>query len=660
MFRLRLSLRAKLILGFSVVIVLGVVSSAVVGIRTIGTTIVRQAQDKVRLDLNSAREMLQQERDQVRLIMRLTAGRYFLRDAVLRGDLDRLAQELPAVREAEGFDVLLITDPAGRTMVRTGTSGGRGDRPFPDVVDRALAGEAAGAFLVVPSDRLRAEGEELVERARIDLRATPRARPRPQGVSEEGMMVLAAAPVLDYQNNVIGGICGGILLNRNERIVDKIRDVVYQGETHNGKQIGSATVFLDDIRIATNVMTTEGARAIGTEVSAEVYDQVVGRGLPWVGRAFVVNDWYFSAYEPIRDLEDHIIGMLYVGMLEGPTLRLRNRVVVTYLIIALVSVILLWVIAEISTGRIVRPVRELAAASERISRGELNQRVEVKTSDELGALGESFNRMSGELVRALERYEKLTQSLEDQVRRKSEELEAARDQMIQTEKMSSLGRLAAGIAHEINNPLTSIMINSELIAERMEESAVICENIGLIIDETSRCSTIVKGLLEFSRQNPPELAPVDLNHLIRQTLVLVESQALAHSVTLTTELAPALPRVWLDANKIRQVVTNLVLNAFDALPEGGRVTITTRHLPGDGIAQLEVADNGTGIPAEIIHRIFDPFFTTKGTTGTGLGLSVTYGIVEQHHGTITVESKTGIGTTFIIRLPLTEPPAERP
>ncbi len=653
MSRLRLSLRAKLIIGFAIVILLGVVLSAVVGVRYIGTTIVGQAQEKVRLDLNSAREILFQEQERVRLVVRLTAGRYFLRDAVLRADLPTLAQELPLIQANERLDLLLLTDPAGRVVVPAADRASVDEHPFARLIGRALeTGADTATVTLAPPATMRHGGESLAVRARTEVFTTPRALHRPERVSEAGMMLVAAALVRDYEGTVIGVLCGGILLNGNERLVDTIRDVVYYGQTHAGRNIGSATIFLDDIRIATNVTTTEGERAVGTEVSAEVYDQVVGQGIPWVGRAFVVNDWYFTAYEPIRDETGGIVGMLYVGMLEAPTRRLHDRVVLTYLLIALVSIVLLWVIAQYSTGRIVRPVRELVAATERISRGEFDQRVSVSTQDELGALGDSFNRMSEELAQAQGRYERLTRTLEEQVRNKSEELEAARDHLIQSEKMSSLGQLAAGIAHEINNPLTSILINSQLIAERLETQSPHEENLGLIIDETSRCSSIVKGLLEFSRQNPPELAPVDLNLLIRSSLMLIESQAMAQSVTLTTVLDEGLPRVRLDANKIKQVVTNLALNALDAMPGGGTLTITTHHLPAEGVVELAVEDNGCGIPPEVLHRIFDPFYTTKGTTGTGLGLSVTYGIVEQHGGTITVESSVDIGTTFMIRLPL--------
>jgi two-component system NtrC family sensor kinase len=651
--RLRLSLRAKLILGFAIVILLGVVLSAVVGARYIGTTIVGQAQEKVRLDLNSAREILFQEQERVRLVVRLTAGRYFLRDAVIRADLPTLARELPLIQANERLDLLLLTDPTGRVVVPDADRASVDERPFARLLGRVLeTGVDTAVVTLAPPTTLRHGGESLVARARTEVFTTPRALPRPERISEEGMMLVAAVPVRDYEGTIIGVLCGGILLNGNERLVDTIRDVVYYGQTHAGRNIGSATIFLDDIRIATNVTTTEGERAVGTEVSAEVYDQVVGQGIPWVGRAFVVNDWYFTAYEPIRDETGGIVGMLYVGMLEAPTRRLHDRVVLTYLLIALVSIVLLWVIAQYSTGRIVRPVRELVAATERISRGEFDQRVSVSTQDELGALGDSFNRMSEELAEAQGRYERLTRTLEEQVRNKSEELEAARDHLIQSEKMSSLGRLAAGIAHEINNPLTSILINSQLIAERLETPSPHEENLGLIIEETSRCSSIVKGLLEFSRQNPPELAPVDLNRLIQSSLMLIESQAMAQSVTLTTVLDEQLPRVRLDANKIKQVVTNLALNALDAMPGGGTLTITTHHLPAEGVVEMAVEDNGCGIPSEVLHRIFDPFYTTKGTTGTGLGLSVTYGIVEQHGGTITVESSVDVGTTFMIRLPL--------
>jgi two-component system NtrC family sensor kinase len=264
--------------------------------------------------------------------------------------------------------------------------------------------------------------------------------------------------------------------------------------------------------------------------------------------------------------------------------------------------------------------------------------------------------MTAELQRADDRYQALTKTLEDKVRDKTQELRDAQDQLLRSEKLSSLGKMAAGIAHEINNPLTSILINSHLIAEKLTggEKQKFEDNLKLIIDETTRSSAIVSGLLEFSRQTPPELKPADVNEVIEETLVLLRSQVLAHNVEIDKELGENLPKITIDENKIKQVFTNVLLNALDAMPDGGTLFIASRLSPEKQCVIIMFRDNGCGIPAEDLGKIFDPFFSTKGTKGTGLGLSVSYGIIEQHSGRIDVQSEVGNGTTISICLPMSE------
>jgi len=298
------------------------------------------------------------------------------------------------------------------------------------------------------------------------------------------------------------------------------------------------------------------------------------------------------------------------------------------------------------------PIYELVHATNRIAEGDLAYRVNIQSQDEIGLLADSFNEMAGRQQEYAREFIALTKSLEDRVKQKTEELEAAQDHLIRSEKLGSLGKLAAGIAHEINNPLTSIMINSKLMAEELDSSEELRENLDLIISETSRCSTIVKGLLDFSRQSEPEKIPTDVNKLINRIMLLTESQALIHNVTMSEELDAALPLVMLDPNKVEQVFTNVVLNALDAMPDGGDLYITSRPSE-DGYLEVVFRDTGYGIAEEDISSVFDPFFTTKGIEGTGLGLSISFGIIEQHDGTINIQSEAGKGTTVTIRFPLT-------
>jgi len=647
-----ISIRTRLVLSFSIVILVGVLLSAFVGIRLIGNTIIRQAQGKVRLDLNSAWEVYKGQSENIKDVVRLTAVRFFMKDAVSRNDRERLWRELQKIRESESLDILTLIDGEGRVLVRARRPDLFGDPLDNDIIEYVLINEREiVSTQIITEEQLQKEGGDLASQARMKLIPTPKAKPRPEAEETSGMMIIAAAPVYDYHGDLIGILLGGKLLNRDYEIVDRVKDIVYRGETYKGKDIGTATIFQGDLRIATNVLREDGSRAIGTRVSEEVYDQVIGQGAPWIGRAFVVNDWYITAYEPIKSLQGEIIGMLYVGMLEAPYLDLRNRVLFIFLGIALLSVILLSIIAYFTTAKVVRPVRQLLFATEKVADGNLSHRLPIQSRDEMGQLAASFNRMTEELQKATEGYHMLTRTLEDKVREKTEELKATQDQLIQSEKLTSLGKLAAGIAHEINNPLTSILINSHLIAEKLKSDDRFKENLELITDETARCSTIVKGLLEFSRQTQPEKRLTDVNKVVDKTLLLLRSEALAHKVRIHKALDSALPDIMIDGNKIEQVFTNVILNALEAMPTGGDLFISSRILSEDQLVAVSFRDSGCGISQENIGKIFDPFFTTKERTGTGLGLSVSYGIVQQHGGRIEVQSQMEKGTTVTILLP---------
>jgi two-component system NtrC family sensor kinase len=649
------SLRTKLILSFSIVILVGVFLSAIVGMRLIGNTIIQQAQDKVRLDLNSAREVYKEENENIKDIVRLTAVRFFVKDAISRNNIGRLQTELQNIRESEALDVLNLTDEQGRVLVRARRPDLFGDQCDNDILRYVLSNEKGTVSTqIIPQEQLQKEGGDLADQARIKLIPTPKAKPRAEVEETSGMMITAAAPVYGYDGDLIGVLLGGKLLNRNYEIVDRAKGIVYRGETYKGKDIGTATIFQGDLRISTNVLREDGSRAIGTRVSQEVYDQVIGEGLPWIGRAFVVNDWYITAYEPIMNLKGDIIGMLYVGMLEAPYVDLRNRVLFIFLGIAFLSVILLSVIAYFTTTKVVKPLKELSSATDKVARGHLEYRLPIQSHDEIGQLAASFNRMTEELQKATEGYQMLTRTLEDKIKEKTEELRAAQDQLVQSEKLASLGKLAAGIAHEVNNPLTSILINSHLIAEKLKNDTQCKDNLELITDETARCSAIVKGLLEFSRQTQPEKKLTDVNKVVEKTLLLLSSEALAHKVKIEKDLDLTLPEIMIDGNKIEQVFTNVILNALEAMPAGGDLFISSKILAENHFVALDFRDSGCGICKENIGKIFDPFFTTKEKTGTGLGLSVSYGIVQQHGGRIEVQSEVEKGTTVSILLPVSD------
>jgi len=241
--------------------------------------------------------------------------------------------------------------------------------------------------------------------------------------------------------------------------------------------------------------------------------------------------------------------------------------------------------------------------------------------------------------------------LEEKVEERSQQLRKIQAKLMQSEKLASLGRLASGVAHEINSPLNGILAFSHLLMRRLKDNPELQKELEIIVKEATRVSAIVRGLLDFSRESKPQKRPCNINDLILHTLSLVERQAVFQNIRIARNLDSQVPILLLDANQIQQVFMNILLNAADAMSNQGTLTISSSHVPGDPFVQLKFADTGCGIPEENLNKIFDPFFTTKADKkGTGLGLAVSYGIIERHRGRIEVQSEVGRGTTVTIHL----------
>ncbi len=305
------------------------------------------------------------------------------------------------------------------------------------------------------------------------------------------------------------------------------------------------------------------------------------------------------------------------------------------------------------TRRLVhRPVDKLLAHTRLLSQGELNLEIEDVERDEMGELEEAFNDMTRNLRQAQEQLQNLASSLEAKVEERTRQIQHMQGQLVRSEKLASLGELVAGIAHEINNPLTGIMVFASLTLENPRLHEGLRGDIETIFRETQRCAGIVQGLLEFSREATPEKTQESVNYILEKSLRLLENQAGFHDIRIRREFDGDLPKILVDANQLNQVFINIILNAAQAMVCGGELTLTSGLDPTGSGVFVRVRDTGCGIPEENLKRIFDPFFTTKDQGGTGLGLSVSYGIIENHGGTIEVESVVGEGTTFTVLLPL--------
>jgi two-component system NtrC family sensor kinase len=649
---LNLPLRAKFILSFLVVISLGGIVSLIFGTRLEHKTIFSLAQAKVKHDLASAWMVYHEKLNDVRDIVRLNSIHKFIQTAIKGNEKEALEKHLGRVRKDFNLDVLTLTDAQGKVILRTSQPEIWGDDQSNDpLVSRALKGQTVKATQLIPRKELLKEGKDLAERAYLKLIHTPKATPRTEGHEENGMMLKAAVPLIDEKGIIIGVLYGGILINQNYEIVDRIKEIVYKGEKYKGIETGTATIFQHDLRISTNVKKANGERAIGTRVSKEVNQAVLKEGKPWIHRAFVVNDWYIAAYEPIKNIDGRIIGILYVGMLEKPYIDLRNNVMIKFTGMAILCVVFLLTILFFITSTIIHPIQGVVFATNKIAQGDLDHKVEINFRDEIGQLAQSFNQMTENLKKANEKLIKWGKTLEKRVKERTKELREMQDYLIQSEKLTSLGKMSAGVAHEINNPLTSILINTHLMLEKLEKNHAFHEYLSLIADETTRCTNIVKGLLEFSRQSLPQKAYTDINEIINHTLQLLENQTSFQNISITKKLNQNLPQIRVDKDKVEQVFWNLMINASEAMPGGGTLNISSQFSTDKKYIEIEFIDTGKGIPKVNINKLFDPFFTTK-SSGTGLGLAVSYGIIEQHQGKIEVKSELGQGSVFTISLPI--------
>ncbi len=360
----------------------------------------------------------------------------------------------------------------------------------------------------------------------------------------------------------------------------------------------------------------------------------------------------FTASCHFHNKNDTILGLLDISV-SLETLRQKSReyrlvfVILTCMLLMLFGMLVIFLIYYL----VDIPVRALVRHSELVASGNLESRVPVTSGDELGELSEAVNDMTESLGRADKELKVWADSLENKVEERSREIMRMEEQLRRSEKLASLGTLAAGVAHEINNPLTGILLYASIINSDKRLDQALLPDVERVITETQRCAGIVKNLLEFSRESSPEKEVITLRAILDEVVTFVSKLPDFKDIVIRKNYGADIRQILVDPRQIRQVFMNLVINAGHAMPQGGDFEISTYLSPDNKYVCASLKDNGCGIPEENLARIFDPFFTTR-SDGTGLGLSISYGIIQNNGGTIEVKSTIGEGTTFIVMLPV--------
>ncbi len=651
-----LSLRTTLLLGYAIVVTLIGSFAIFTGLSFISDTVVNEAKLQVQMDLNAAWSAYNEEKALLQTAVSIVAQRRNIHSVLVDNHyLPQIDENLESLRKKYHLDFLILLDKSGRIIKTSEKSTSKDTYLHHAVVDQALQGRVVSGTNLLTREELLEFSQDLADRAHIPLIPTERARPTDQTVEDRGMVLEAAVPIIGPNNKIYGLVYGGILLNRRFDLVDKICKAVFDIDYYNGKPLGTVTIFLWDRRVSTNVIKADTTRAIGTCVSEEVYTKVLEKGERFGGRAFVVTDWYLSAYDPIRDLNGKIIGILYVGLLEQKYLDYKSDLTIKYLGAGLLAFLLAGGFSFFFAGRIRKPIERLMDVTRKISSGELSTRVEGKAGiSDIQELGNSFNSMAESLEMRSIQLESASNELREAYKKLYEVYKKA------DEKNRAYLEMLGFVTHELKSPLASIVFalsslrdkslgpTNKAQEELLRSSAKSADYLNTTIANFLNLSRIEEGALIVKLE---QLKPCEdlCKHITQRLSELIADNEMKVNCKIPEDLV-----ITGDSNLLDSVFQNLITNAIKYGDNGSTITIDFSENPDDYI--FSIYNEGIGFSKEDVEGLFTKFsrfssdkYNTK--SGTGLGLFVIKVIVDKHGGKIWAESEEGKWARFTFTIP---------
>jgi len=638
LFKFRVTLQRKIVFSFLLVVMAGGSIALLFGIVLYGKTVLTRAQTQVTVDLNSAWMVYNQKAGEITTIIKLTAKREGIVREVRKRNTFEVQKMLEQVRITNKLDFLTLTDVKGNVVVRSRYPYIMGDDQSNDeMVKRALTNESITGTQILAQKELIREGDGLAEQAFMVFIDTRLATPRPRDRETSGMVIKAAVAVTDSNDELLGVLYGGVLLDRNYEIVDQIRNIIYRDESYRGREIGTATIFQWDVRISTNVKNANGLRAIGTRVSRDVYEMVLENGQPYIGRAYVVNADYITAYEPIRNILGEVIGMLYVGILEQPFIDTRKQVIFLFLIIALIGILVALFIGYFIARSISNPVQKLVLATHEVSKGNFPRTMDISSEDEIGQLAQAFLDMSQRLQKTMADLKELNQRYLGLLGFTTHELK---------QPLGVIKGYLIMLQDETLGKLTSPFQKEALLEMRSNVNALndmIQKYLQLAKIEAGQLAVEKKQINLFEEALSPVLEGEAAQLSIKNMYVEIEDKEKLKTVMINAD--PILMRI---------VFSNLITNAIKYGKKGGLIAISFQE--EKELYRFHVKNEGPGISYDKLETIFGKFVRVDikelgKQLGTGLGLYNTREIIEKHGGTIRAESEEGKWADFIFILP---------